>query len=95
MPYISLKELRTIDNYLTKQCSMNLVQNMSKEEAEQEIKEYCEVANIFMKLYKGQDKLNKQAKKNMRKYRRDNPEKYKVYNREYMREYNKRRKEEK
>ena len=92
MPYISLKDLRTIDKYLTKQCSMNLVQNMNKEEAEQEIKEYSEVANIFMKLYKEQDKLNEKAKEGMRKYRRKNPEKSKTYIREYMREYNKRKK---
>ena len=95
MPYISMKELRTIDKYLTKQCSMNLVSNMSKEEAEQEIKEYCEVVEIFMHLYGENDKLIEKAKEGMKKYRANNPEKVKTYNREYMRKYNKRRKEAK
>ena len=93
MPYISVKDLRKIDKYITKQCSMNLVQNMTKEEAEQEIRDYCEIVQIFFKLYDGQKKIADYNREAMRKYRTDpaTREKAKEYSREYMRKYNKRR----
>ena len=96
MPYISLKELRTIDKYLTKQCELNipLVRAMTDEEFVKEIDEYREVTHIFFKLYEKQKKLNEVSKMAMREYRKDNPE-AKEKAKLYMREYIKRRKEAK
>lgn len=70
MPYISVKDLRKIDKYITKQCSMNLIQNMAKEEAEQEIKDYCEIVQIFFKLYDDQKKINDYSRDAMRRRRK-------------------------
>ena len=96
MPYISLKELRTIDKYLTKQCELNipLVRAMTDEEFVKEIDEYREVTHIFFKLYEKQKELNEVSKMAMREYRKDNPE-AKEKAKLYMREYTKRRKEAK
>ena len=96
MPYISLKELRTIDKYLTTQCELNipLVRAMTDEEFVKEIDEYREVTHIFFKLYEKQKELNEVSKMAMREYRKDNPE-AKEKAKLYMREYTKRRKEAK
>ena len=87
MPYISLKDLKTIDNYLTKQCELNipLVRAMPEDEFEREINEYHEVVQIFFKLYEKQKETNEVSKEGMRKFRRNNPEKAKEYNRNYYR----------
>lgn len=94
MPYISIKDLKTIDKYLTKQCELNipLVRAMTDEEFVKEIDEYHEVVQIFSKLYKKQKELNEISKEGMRRYRKDNPE-AKEKAKLYMREYIKRRKE--
>lgn len=87
MPYISIKDLRKIDNYLTKQCSMNLIQNMTEEEADKEIEEYCEVVQIFHDLYKKGDTLNEKSRERMRRYRLANPEKAKARAKAYNKWY--------
>ena len=96
MPYISIKDLKTIDKYLTKQCELNipLVRAMTDEEFVKEIDEYHEVTRIFFKLYEKQKELNEVSKMAMREYRKDNPE-AKEKAKLYMRKYNKRRKEAK
>lgn len=96
MPYISVKDLKTIDKYLTKQCELNipLVHAMTDEEFVKEIDEYREVTHIFFKLYEKQKELNEVSKMAMREYRKDNPE-AKEKAKLYMREYIKRRKEAK
>ena len=87
MPYISLKELKTIDNYITKQCELNipLVKAMTDEDFEKEIEEYHQVVSIFFKLYDKQKELNETSKEGMRKFRKNNPERAKEYARTYYR----------
>ena len=80
MPNITMKELRVIDNYITKLCEMLPVDKMSPEDAEQEIKDYWEVTEIIFKLIDQNRKAAEESKKRMRKYRNANPEKYKNYN---------------
>ena len=93
MPYISLEELRTIDNYLTKQCELNIptVRAMPDADFEKEIEEYHQIVDIFFKLYDKQKKHNEISKEGMRKHREKNPEKA----REYARNYYRKRKEAK
>lgn len=88
MPNITMKELRVIDNYITKLCEMLPVNEMSPEDAAQEIKDYCEVSGIMFKLFEQNRQLAEASKKRMQRYRAENPEKYRNYNKEYMREYN-------
>lgn len=87
VPYISIKELRKIDNYLTKQCELNipLVRSMTEEDFEKEINEYHEVVMIFRKLYEENEKVAEKSKETMRKHRAQDPEKAKEYNRNYYR----------
>ena len=87
-----MKELRIIDRYITKQIAMNPTSAMTKEEEEQEIKDYHEVSQILINLYRENDKLKERGKEEMRKWRAKNPERAKAYSREYMREYNARKK---
>lgn len=97
MPYISVKDLRKLDRYITKQCEMNPIDKMTKEDADQEIQDYYEITQIFFKLYKENEKLAKQSKETMRKRRANDPEKAKAYAKKYNAEYRKglRRKEAK
>ena len=87
MPYISTKDLKTIDKYLTKQCELNipLVRFMTEEDFEKEINEYREVVTIFRKLYEENEKVAEKSKETMRKRRAQDPEKAKEYNRNYYR----------